>query len=709
MTNILTLEQDIELGEAQAIASPIRRKKASIHSDEDVENEIAKNRMRDVAFNRDDVGASHIDKLKHDVNTGLAIYLKKMPQYKIIDTQLNLLENELKTYQKNGSVENVEKTKAIIEELKSKMKELKHIFKKGESSNAAKTTEEKNELNDKIRNSEKLNLLTAEKKLLKKQLEEATVSWWMKHLISYRKRIELYKFHNKEEIIDFDDLIETDLNKTIKNSELEQEYHDFCGRIADILDWTVQDVLESKNSQIQKVLTDVLPVTWEIKNRIEQVNAEISFERDTISNSTKITDLIFEVFDFEKPEDVKISKEILGLSNISYANSISYKMCEKAGLLNTKKEDALSAGLEGLALALDRWFNKQIKLSGSPTSFKAFAQITIAQTVQRELYNLSGMGSASGSTIADNNHWNKKKVNNFIKDNKQFADVDPSIVMELLAAYEESGEIKTGVKLNSKISTATEYSEIIGGGDEEGSTDIFDNATNAEDNISEFLEGKLAYEKMLKSISDILGMFEMSTDKRTGITRITDKKLFDKYDRKIFMMYFGLQHKIEKTYDDNGNEITRNEYTQNEIANELFLLMKSDGHVLDKPFSQAAIKYRIDSILLKIKRALELQPDLKSGFEYFINIRHSDGDIENKPNEKAGNWRLNNPDLLKTLSNSREEIGMKIDREDLREIYAGNQRAMKTQLSDGKRLSDVFEISDSNPLDEEINAMFGEF
>jgi hypothetical protein len=96
------------------------------------------------------------------------------------------------------------------------------------------------------------------------------------------------------------------------------------------------------------------------------------------------------------------------------------------------------------------------------------------------------------------------------------------------------------------------------------------------------------------------------------------------------------------------------------------------------------------------------------GFEYFINIKKSDGNVEENPNEKSGNWRLNNPDLLRKLSNNREEINMKIDRDELREIYSDDENALNRQLSDGKRLSDTFQISETNPLDDEIASMFAD-
>lgn len=696
MTNVTTFEEELE--QINVVKTPFRgKKKAPSLNDEHLPKEATKK-----AVKKED--KSVVDKLGYDANNKLNYYLKKMPQWQILEKQINILKEELDVYKKNGSAENYQKTKDMIVELTINRTELKNIFKNGNTS-SEKSKAKRDELNTKIKNSEVINSLLATKKELLKELKNSTTSWWVSELKSYRTRLSMLAI-NKNKVVDFDDIVDETEQKMLP---VEQEYIDFCGRIADIIFWDINEVMDGTVQDIKRALESRLDNTEEIKEKLDVINAKISAEKDALSDSIKLTDMLFNVFDFADESQEKEPKEILILSNINYVKSIAYNICVKFKALN-KMDDAVSAGLLGLTVAVNSWYVKQ-SLQDSPLSFKGFSSLHIYGAIQRELLGLDANGTESGSSKATVNTHNKQKINNFLKDNPQYEGVDKSILIDLLASYDDKDtdgkKINTGVKTISNVTTESEYSNVIS--DEEGdSSEIWANAASSDDNIEELLEGKMEYEKMLKSISDLLNLFETKTDNKTGLLSITNKKLFDKYDKKIFMMYFGLQHKIEKELDKNGNNVTRNEYTQEEIADELFYMMKADGLAVNEPFSQPAINYRITKILTKIKSAMEFNPELKMGFEYFINIKKSDGNVEENPNEKSGNWRLNNPDLLRKLSNNREEINMKIDRDELREIYSDDENALNRQLSDGKRLSDTFQISETNPLDDEIASMFAD-
>ncbi len=696
MTNVTTFEEELE--QINVVKTPFRgKKKAPSLNDVHLPKEATKK-----AVKKED--KSVVDKLGYDANNKLNYYLKKMPQWQILEKQINILKEELDVYKKNGSAENYQKTKDMIVELTINRTELKNIFKNGNTS-SEKSKAKRDELNTKIKNSEVINSLLATKKELLKELKNSTTSWWVSELKSYRTRLSMLAI-NKNKVVDFDDIVDETEQKMLP---VEQEYIDFCGRIADIIFWDINEVMDGTVQNIKRALESRLDNTEEIKEKLDVINAKISAEKDALSDSIKLTDMLFNVFDFADESQEKEPKEILILSNINYVKSIAYNICVKFKALN-KMDDAVSAGLLGLTVAVNSWYVKQ-SLQDSPLSFKGFSSLHIYGAIQRELLGLDANGTESGSSKATVNTHNKQKINNFLKDNPQYEGVDKSILIDLLASYDDKDtdgkKINTGVKTISNVTTESEYSNVIS--DEEGdSSEIWANAASSDDNIEELLEGKMEYEKMLKSISDLLNLFETKTDNKTGLLSITNKKLFDKYDKKIFMMYFGLQHKIEKELDKNGNNVTRNEYTQEEIADELFYMMKADGLVVNEPFSQPAINYRITKILTKIKSAMEFNPELKMGFEYFINIKKSDGNVEENPNEKSGNWRLNNPDLLRKLSNNREEINMKIDRDELREIYSDDENALNRQLSDGKRLSDTFQISETNPLDDEIASMFAD-
>lgn len=88
---------------------------------------------------------------------------------------------------------------------------------------------------------------------------------------------------------------------------------------------------------------------------------------------------------------------------------------------------------------------------------------------------------------------------------------------------------------------------------------------------------------------------------------------------------------------------------------------------------------------------MDENPGIKAGFEFIFNY-----------------WQTNS-ETMNYLSNNREELGIKLDRDELRQIYKNDDDEMTRQLSDGKRLSDLFTTSDMNLLDEEIAEAFNQY
>ena len=671
MTNVTTLEQ--ELDQTTAVKIPIEN--------------IGKVPTKRKVSTED---KSVVDKLTHDSNTKLNYYLRKTPQFQIVDKQINLLKDELEIYKKNGSKENYEKTKEIIVELTSKRTELKNIFKNGYSS-TEESKIKRAEINTNIKNSVIITELKQKKKELLDKYQKSNSQWWCKEILDFRKRIETSNnFNNKIETIEtIDDIIAGDsIDKKINLTNLEQNYYDFCGKVADLLNWDTQQVVDAKIATIKNALNLVLEDSASIKEKIRDVNIEITKEQDIVSNTAKLTDLIFASFDFEKDTtEGKVPKEILASANISFVKSVAYTQCLKFSSLN-KIDDAISCGLEGLTKAINLWYETQ-KITDSALSFKGFASQYIYSSIERGLLELLGLGMKSGSIAANHSHFNKKEIDSFLKENPQFEDLDKTLLFEMLAP------LNSNLNRNISVTTESDYSNQVSG-DEGDSSDVWANATidNKED-VSDMLEAKLEYEKLLSGIKDLLNLFETKKDKKTGLSAITDKKLFDKYDKKLFFMYFGLEHKIERNDAVGENSIVSNEYTQSDMGIELVALYNANGIYTDrfgKPlaFSQPAISARIETIINKLKSAMEFNPSLKAGFQYFYN------------------YFLENQNALKTLSNNREEINMKIDRDELRDIYIDDEKALNTQLSDGKKLSDTFQISDNNPLDDEIASWFNE-
>jgi hypothetical protein len=185
-------------------------------------------------------------------------------------------------------------------------------------------------------------------------------------------------------------------------------------------------------------------------------------------------------------------------------------------------------------------------------------------------------------------------------------------------------------------------------------------------------EAKSEYNALINSISELL-------------------KTMNKFEKKLFMMYFGFEKKLER-YDE-GKKTASNRYTQTEIGEELYNFYVANGakpKALNNSFSQPAIFDKIKKLEKHISNEINNNPKLKIGFDYLVIY-----------------W-TQNTQLLEVMSNNREEIGMKLERDVLREYYKDNPEESNIQLSDGKRLSEIFDISSSNPLDSDIEDFYNE-
>jgi hypothetical protein len=616
------------------------------------------------------------DRLTYDANAKLNYYLKQAPQYKILQAQIETIKTEWAQYKKSGNTEAADKCEELLQELSGKRTRIRNIFKLN-SDPGANADKKKEELFEKFKNSPELQGLLKEQKELVEEIKSKTPSILVSKVVEFRKAIELKKNVTGESIEDFDTAIDSN-RKLVIADQLEQDYYDYCGHIADIIDAHTDEVIAMKPNKIHEELKRVLEDTSALKDRLAENKLKVSTVRDNLSSGTNLTDMVFEIFDFkDKDEEGTAPREILASANVPLVKSIAYNICSKLGQQN-KIQDAISYGLLGLTVAINKWYSIQ-KMADTALSFKGFANSYIAGSIQRGILELKGAGTASGSTMATMATMNKKKIENFIKYNPEFVDMDKTVLNDMLAGYDGTAQ-----PLN--MVTESDYTGTVGG-DEGDGADIWASAVKDNSNMSDYVEDKLEYERLLTSTRDLLNLFDTKGgEQKTGLKSVMQKKLFNKYDRKLFMMYFGLEYKRQRVGNTAGS-IADNHYTQQEMAEELSAMYAADG--IQKTFSQASLSGgRIPNMLNKIKFAMSENPKLKAGFEYLFHY-----------------WQQHSENM-NTFSNNREEIGMAFDRQELRQIYHDNGSELNRQLSDGKRLSDVFEISASNPLDTDIASLF---
>lgn len=696
MANVLTLEEELANQELAPSSSKFklgRNQKQPSKKQIDIENNIGvetSNKKEDAKFKPK---TNNRDRLTADATSILEYNLRKTPQYKIYDQQLILLTEELKQYKKSGDVEKIEACKNLIREVSAARKRIAQVFK---SSNA-KSNYSPEELKILYRNSPELQSMNKRQKELAQLIKENTPTWFAHEIRVYRKQLKLQEqaagiakeSGSNSEVEDLDDYLMNDESQQEAEdftedipadatlTELENSYFEFCEKVGNIIGETAMVVDSMKVNNILLALREALDPAKleELKDESMKVKMQISQMRQKISGQVNIADVMFEIFDFDTEE--KVPKEILAASSIPLVKSIAYNVVSKSGQLDDL-DDAVSFGLLGLTVAINKWYECQ-KMIDSPLTFQGFADTYIVGSIRRGLLAMLPSGM-SGSQYATMLTRQKQKIETFLKFNPEFKDFNREMVESLLMNFDP-----TNAPL--MIDNESKISDIVGGEDG-GESDIWANTIVDQSNSA---DSKIMYENLISSIKKLMNLFETETDKQTGVKRITKRKLFDKYDLRLFMMYFGLEYKVQKS-DESKNGSLNAYYTQKEMGEELVEMYHADGRKAGKSdsFTSSAISTRISTMLNKIKLALDENPDLKLGFDY---IRM--------------NWEAHRSDM-ELLSNQREELGMKIERDDLREIYADDEEAMNVQLTDGKRLGDVFEISDTNPLEQEIGAIFDE-
>ena len=534
---------------------------------------------------------------------------------------------------------------------------------------------ERTEVEVKIKNSDYL-------KDLKKKREELEAIYKSKNAYSllvkmkqYRELLENHDLikstldddYDNDEVVDIESLLDSDINSDDSDDRtLLQEYNNFCGQIADILDTTVIEVKEMSLGQLKNELKENCEDTSELKLQIDQIKILASNELKKLKGRYDITDVMFEIFDFSNEE--KQPKELLAASNVKYVSAIAYNKCSSLNMLHYF-DDCVAYGLLGLTVAINRWYDIQ-KIENSAVSFEGFAHTYITNSIQKGLYELSSGGRINKDSMANIVFRRKKQFDHFLKNNPEFKDIPEELLESMVEGLLED--------LPGTVMTESEYTNMVSGGQQDGG-DVWANAVVSDVKEDSYTESKMEYERLIKGIKDLFGLFQTKLDKETGIKEITSDKIFNKYDYKLFLMATGLEFKRDAT---DG----KSEYTQEEMGIILSQYYANDG--ISKTFSASAISTRVKVLFEKIKTIMLENPSIKAGFEYLWTY-----------------CAANREDIHK-LSNNREELGIKFERDELREAFSDNDKELNRMLSDGKKLSDIYQTSDNNPLDEEIAEYF---
>lgn len=520
-------------------------------------------------------------------------YIKSSPQFKVIQKQLELLSTELLTYKKEGNLNLMKKTQDLILELTAKKKQFVSIVKN-------KSTSEKETERKRVKNSPEIKELKSQLEKLENYYKTNNPNSIMKTFSELRKVVESKASRNKE-VIEFDDFEFDDtvleLDDIIADNSftpVTKDYKQMCIMIADIIDTTPEDVAKMKLGTIKKELDENAEDMTPIKDQIEYLKADISIKSKKLRGSDEIVDIMFEIFDFEYQEEQP--KDMLAAANVKYVSAIAHNKCSSLNMLHFF-DDAVSYGLLGLTLAINKWYKMQ-KITGSPLSFEGYAYSTIVGTIQRGLYELSSAGRLNPSAIGTLQSKRKRHMELFVKNNPEFMGLPQEMLEDLLV--DELDPMPT------KVVTEGELTQTIGGDD--ATADIWANIASQDNpGADDILQAKEQYSRFVYGIKELFSLFETKIDKTTNEQYTTTKKLFDKYDFKLFKLMFGLEPVLSK----DGKQLPLN---QAEMGIKLSEYGASLGELVS--FTQPGVNSRISRMMSKIKIIMDNNINIRSAFEY---------------------------------------------------------------------------------------------
>lgn len=611
------------------------------------------------------LAANSIMALNTSANNALKSYISKSPKYIVINQQLTVLKEKAIEYKKGGNIE-------AFEYCMQQVKELLNTKKKFENIAREKTKVQIDEQNENIKNSEVLKELKAERIELESEYSNLNPLSIVTKIQNLRKRLkfkedvfdEYIDDSNENEddnVIDIDsEDIDSIIDNEIKEKTLKDTYWELCERIEELTGVDAIQINTMSPNKINNLLKESL--TEKDWNRIDELKSSLQINKMESSSEIKrlkgyndVTDIIFDIFDFQSDNEQisqyteAHSKNMLAASNVPYVEKIAYNVCSKLNMLHYFS-DAVSYGLVGLSLAINKWYSIQ-KLKDRALSFEGFAHMYIINTMRRGLYQLSSGGMISASVWATNEHYKNKNYEFWVNNNKELKDLPKQMIEDLISGT----ETETG----PNTMTESAFKSMVGGEDGDDA-DIWANAIADKGDTNSYAENKMEYENLVKSLKALFNMFDYKIDNKTGIKEITNKKIFNKYDYRLFLLEFGLMTKFDP---ETGKE---RPYTQPEIAEELRLYYAADG--VKKTFSQPAISDRRKKLLEKIKRIMDENPSIKQGFEYLMY------------------YMAANRNDMKVISDSREELGISYEMDNNSKT---DEEEFQESVNNSKRMSDM--------------------
>lgn len=564
-------------------------------------------------------------------------YLNSSPGFKTIETQIRLLNMEAKQYSRVNP-ELHSKCIKMISELTKQRKDFMKVLSKPTGGT---------ELGDKIRNSGKLKEMKAKRDALEKEFRFTNPSSVLFLVREYRGVLGLSALvdEDTENFIDLDSDDDDDmlkqLEKASETTNVRAAYDRLMAHIYDnLIDKKYHDVMSisqfytmntSKIGQLLRENVDVVKID-KLKLDIETVKFEASNEMSTLSGKHDITNVMYEIFDYNTVREEE-PKEMLAANHIELVNKIAYDICSRQNLIQYVN-DASGYGFLGLSLALDKWYKIQ-KTKDNPVSFQGFANVYISNEIRKGLYEIARTGGTiSRNAMADMVHKQQKSIKIFMNANPELRDLPVDLMNDISDNIHE-------VKPIPSVKTESEYT----GDDGEYDSDVWNNIHRVNDN--ELIEARVEYEEYLKSLKDLFNLFKTRVNPNSGEREVTNMKIFDKYDYKLFKLMTGIEFKVISVDGDSKKFA----YNNREIGEILTRYYHENGEKGRKLIDGDQVWDMIQRLSKKMKAAVDQYPGIKAGLSYLLTYTGTEINTRLNHEREEIEKRLRKPLIESNMNN----------------------------------------------------------
>lgn len=598
---------------------------------------------------------SVIDSLTDHANSNIFYQITNSPEYIELVKKINECELNIKKFSRVNDYEEIDYWKRELEIAKESFFVYKEMLSVHDVRLSVKSSKLFRNSKSSPRTSKEIQDAQYKLDCVKAEMRRNSPSYIVSQLKEIREQLNLRDLYSNDNVVrDLDDVFESQkagftniyLEEDLENNIspiiedlddinfnecpdriLLNKYNNICTEIAKRIDCTPDEVSEMKLGTILSMLKSKTPnkdselVEKYNKAQIELMNARSDISKKTINYG--ICEYINDKYDIFDEDDEKKVKELLASLYIRVVKGIAYNIVSRRNQLNLY-EEAVSYGLVGLSMAINKWLIQQKNEPNIVIEFKGLCNSFVAGSIKSGLAELLSLGTASASHIQHQTIDINKRVNNFLKYNPEYKNVDREEIIKMLSDNDHYfGRVNFVYE-----STYNEISENSSKSNSEN-TELWDIVTSSKENLESYTESKNDYQLLIRSIKQMLNLFETDKDCVNGQTYKNGRKLFDRYETRLFEMTFGFSWK--KNSRNTGNS----QFTQSEMGEELRKMYAEQG--IDKTFSQPAITSRINTLKKKIQFAVENNKKLKRAFEY-INKR----------------WE-ENPEYMNMISNEHEE------------------------------------------------------